>query len=82
MIVDEVATALQKAGLTTQECAAYCLIDPSKPDGEGGLRYPEFIALNTWQIQLLKPRVSDLEQRCIILEARVKELEEKYENIQ
>lgn len=82
MIVDEVATALQKAGLTTQECAAYCLIDQSKPDGEGGLRYSEFIALNTWQIQLLKPRVSDLEQRCIILEARVKELEEKYENIQ
>lgn len=82
MIVDEVAIALQKAGLTTQECAAYCLIDPSNPTGEGGLRYEEFIALNTWQIQLLKPRVSDLEQRCIILEARVKELEEKYENIQ
>lgn len=82
MILDEVATALQKADLTTQECAAYCLIDQSKPDGEGGLRYSEFIALNTWQIQLLKPRVSDLEQRCIILEARVKELEEKYENIQ
>ena len=82
MIVDEVGDALRKAGLTTQECAAYCLMDPSNPTGEGGLRYEEFIALNTWQIQLLKPRVSDLEQRCIILEARVKELEEKYENIQ
>lgn len=82
MIVDEVGEALHKAELTTQECAAYCLMDPSNPTGEGGLRYEEFIALNTWQIQLLKPRVSDLEQRCIILEARVKELEEKYENIQ
>lgn len=82
MIVDEVGDALHKAELTTQECAAYCLMDPSNPTGEGGLRYEEFIALNTWQIQLLKPRVSDLEQRCLILEARIKELEEKYENIQ
>ena len=81
-ILDEVGAALQKAGLTTQECAAYCLDDLSNPNGDGGLRYDEFIALNTWQIQLLKPRISDLEQRCIILEARVKELEEKYENIQ
>lgn len=81
-ILDEVGAALQKAGLTTQECAAYCLDDLSNPNGDGGLRYDEFISLNTWQIQLLRPRVSDLEQRCIILEARVKELEEKYENIQ
>ena len=81
-ILDEVGAALQKAGLTTQECAAYCLDDLSNPNGDGGLRYGEFIALNTWQIQLLKPRVSDLEQRCATLEARVKELENKYENIQ
>lgn len=81
-ILDEVGVALQKAGLTAQECAAYCLDDLSNPNGDGGLRYGEFIVLNTWQIQLLKPRVSALEQHCATLEARVKELEEKYENIQ
>lgn len=80
-ILDEVGIALQNAGLTTQECAAYCLDDSSNPNGDGGLRYDEFIALNTWQIQLLKPRVSALEQHCAALEARIKELEDKYENI-
>ena len=81
-IVDELRSAMDAAGLSTTECAAYCLDNPNDPDGTGGIRYSELSVLTTAEVQKLKPRVSDLEQRCIILEARVKELEEKYENIQ
>lgn len=81
-IVDELRSAMDIAGLSTTECAAYCLDNPNDPNGTGGIRYSELSVLTTAEVQKLKPRVSDLEQRCIILEARVKELEEKYENIQ
>ena len=80
-ILDEVQTALTQANLTTQECAAYCLENINDPNGDGGLRYGEFISLNTWQIQLLKPRVSELEVRCDQFEARIKQLEEQNEKI-
>ena len=81
-IVDELRSAIDAAGFSTTECAAYCLDNPNDPDGTGGIRYSELSVLTTAEVQKLKPRVSDLEQRCIILEARIKELEEKYENIQ
>lgn len=74
-ILDEVGSAITAAGLDTKDIGAYCLIDPTNPNGDGGIRYTEFVSLNTWQIQLLKPRVSDLEFRCQQLEARVLELE-------
>jgi cell division protein FtsB len=41
-----------------------------------GLRYGEFISLNTWQIQKLKPRVSSLEERVTALEAENAELKQ------
>jgi hypothetical protein len=41
------------------------------------LRRDEFVALNTWQIQKLKPRVTQLEEELSTLKARLQELEGK-----
>ena len=58
LIVDELREAMDAAGLTTEECAAYCLGDPSNPDGEGGIRYYELVALCIREIQRLKQELS------------------------
>ena len=71
-IVDEVAQAMSQSNITSQEFAAYCIEDEST--GVGGLRYDEFISLNTWQIQKLKPRMSEAEERIYKLEQELKEL--------
>ena len=61
-IVQEVVSAIETAGLTTQDVAAVCAFgDPSETTTEWGLRYEELISLNTWQIQKLKQRVAELE---------------------
>ena len=61
-IVQEVVSAIETAGLTTQDVAAVCAFgDPSEATTEWGLRYDEIISLNTWQIQKLKQRVAELE---------------------
>lgn len=69
-IAQEVFDAMTNANITTQEFAAYV----EAPDNDGnivcGLRYEEFISLNTWQIQKLKQRVSVLEDRISVLEGR------------
>jgi hypothetical protein len=56
--------------------AGYC--SEITPSGEKHyLRYSEFIALNTWQIQKLKPRVQSLEEEIQLLRQRIIELESK-----
>ena len=75
-IAQEVYDALIDAKFTTQDIAAYV----AKDNGNGeviGLRYSEFIALNTNEIQKLKKRVSEQEKVIKILESRLKGLEEK-----
>ena len=66
-IAQEVLDAMTNANVTTQEFAAYV----EAPDNDGnivcGLRYEEFIALNTWQIQKLKQRVAALEAEIALL---------------
>ena len=61
LIVDELKDAMDTAGLTPDECAAYCLTDPDNPDGDGGIRYSELIALCIKEIQTLKAKVASLE---------------------
>ena len=46
-----------------------------------GLRYSEFIALNTWQIQKTKVRVSTLEQTILGYETRISNLETEIQNL-
>lgn len=74
-ISQDVEDSLYEHGMTALDLAAFCR-DPRRdeigeiiPDEyDYALRYEEFIALNTWQIQKLKARVSELEAR---LEAAV-----------
>lgn len=62
-IAQEIVSAIEKTNLTTQDFAAVCQKDINDPDSEWGVRYDEFISLNTWQIQKLKSRVSELEAK-------------------
>ena len=61
-VAQDVLCALTKAGLTTKDFAAYVEIPVGDDNIERGLRYDEFVALNTWQIQKLKQRVTALEE--------------------
>ena len=70
-IAQEIVSAIEKANLTTQDFAAVCQKDVNDPDSEWGVRYDEFISLNTWQIQKLKSRVSELEAKIAQLEAKI-----------
>lgn len=61
LILDELKTAMDKANVDTSELAAYCVSDEST--GEGGIRYGEFISLCIHEIQKLKKRVEELEEK-------------------
>jgi hypothetical protein len=78
-ILDELGVAIEKAGLTTQDCAAYCVSDFET--GDGGIRYEEIISLNTWQIQLLKPRMTAAEEKIAALELEISSLKSELENL-
>ena len=57
-IAQEIEESLSKVGLSTKDFAGLCIDENSY-----SLRYEEFIALNTSQIQKLKSRVSELEKQ-------------------
>lgn len=62
-----ILSALNAAGIPTKDFAGYVTLNTMDKDGKterfGCLRYEEFIALNTWQIQRLKSRIRALEAR-------------------
>ena len=62
-IAQEVEAALTAAGLTTKDFAAVCISDQGKETESWGLRYEEFVALNTREIQKLKNRIAELEKQ-------------------
>ena len=59
-IAQDVETSLLSSGLTTMDFAGVCI--GNDENKTYGLRYEEFIALNTSQIQKLKTRVAELEK--------------------
>jgi hypothetical protein len=71
-IAQEVAQALEWAGLATDDWGGLVTFNSDEP--YYGLTYTEFIALNTQQIQLLKPRMTAAEQKIAELETEVAEL--------
>ena len=73
-IAQSVDSALETAGLTTQDFAGL-VIDNNEETGEQDwyLRYGEFVALNTWQIQKLKARVTELEHIITDLKEKIYE---------
>lgn len=74
-IAQEVKSAIEDNGLSTQDFAAYVEHDNLSSDefGKCGIRYGEFVALNTWQIQKLKKRVTFLEEQIEILNKKIEE---------
>ncbi len=61
-IAQQVLSSIISSGMDTSDFAAYCDIHEDNGDVTCGLRYEEFVALNTWQIQKLKSRVTELER--------------------
>lgn len=61
-IAQEVEEAALVAGISRTEFAALCISDEGREGESWGLRYEEFIALNTYEIQKLKKRLSELEK--------------------
>lgn len=69
-IAQDVEESLKKAGIDTKDFAGLCI--PSERELYYMLRYEEFIALNTAQIQRLKSKVNDLEKEIALLRTSTK----------
>lgn len=74
-IAQDVEKTIIDAGLTTQDFAGVCYWDNSDGTKGYGLRYGEFIPLNTHEIQKLKKRVTEQDQRILELEEKISNLE-------
>ena len=78
-IAQDVCCAIEQSGLDTNELAAYVKSTDINEDGttkeKCGLRYDEFVALNTWQIQKAKERIAVLEEHIKSLEEHILKLE-------
>lgn len=62
-IAQEVNDALVAANISTQDFAGLVVANRGTEDEQWYLRYEEFIALNTYEIQQLKKRVTELENQ-------------------
>ena len=80
-IAQDVVRSLNSNDITTQEFAGVMLDNPGQENECWYLRRDEFVALNTWQIQKLKPRVSALEQTILNYETRISNLENEIQNL-
>lgn len=63
LVAQNVKDVIESVGLTTKDFAAYC--EWKKEDGSttSGLRYGEFISMCIYEIQKLKKRVAELENK-------------------
>ena len=71
-IAQDVEASLKMAGIDTKDFAGLCI--PQNENHYYSIRYSEFIALNTDQIQKLKKRESELEDKVAQLELQIKEI--------
>ena len=72
-IAQEVDDAMSTANIDRNDFAALCISNQGTDNEHWGLRYGEFVALNTWQIQKAKKRITELENKVAELEALIKE---------
>lgn len=75
-IAQEIQDALNISNISEKEFAGLCTLNDDEGDYMA-LRYDEFVPLNTWQIQKLKAKNSELENRINILEAELASLKDK-----
>ena len=62
-VAQEVKKSMTAVNLPSSEFAALCISDPNTDKESWGLRYEEFIAMNTWQIQKLKAEIKTLKEQ-------------------
>lgn len=83
-IAQEVEEALVKAGLTNQDFAGLCIDTRKNENGEKvteyGLRYAEFVALNTYMLHRAFAEIDGLRQEIRTLKERVDILEGRNSN--
>ena len=71
-IAQDVEMAIIESDLTNDDFAGLCISDPENSSSSSyTLRYEEFIALNTSEIQKLKSRVSELEKQIKEIKSKV-----------
>lgn len=59
-VAQEVDEARSKSGIDRKNLALLCISNEGCQNEAWGLRYDEFISLNTWEIQKLKKTIADL----------------------
>ena len=70
-IAQDVEKALFQSNISTTDFAGFVKQIGEDKKENYYLRYEEFVSLNTWQIQKLKARVSELENKILELEAKL-----------
>lgn len=80
-IAQQLVKALSDSELTTKDFAGVMLHEPGTENECWYLRRDEFVALNTWQIQKLKPRMTSAEEKLVAYEARISALETEIKNL-
>ncbi len=73
-IAQEVKDALFQVNIPTSDFAGLVVENPDTDEESWGLRYNEFVSLNTWQIQKLKSRVTKLENTVAELKTQIQTL--------
>ncbi len=68
LVAQDVKDAVLEAGLTTTEFAGYCEWENEDKTIGCGLRYSEFVAMNIYEIQQLKARIKELEEKIKLTE--------------
>jgi hypothetical protein len=79
-IAQEVEEALKTAQLPVDYFAG--LSRPINDKDTYSISYEEFVSLNTWQIQKLKPRMTAAEQEIEKLKLEIAQLREEIKNLQ
>jgi hypothetical protein len=62
LIANELKDAIENAGLTTLDCAAYCAWGDGTGNETCGIRYEELVPLTIYEIQKAKRRIESLEK--------------------
>lgn len=73
-IAQEVNDALNVSEISTQDFAGLIIDKPNTNEEGWYLRYEEFVALNTWEIQKLKKKAIDLENTVAELKTQLQTL--------
>ena len=73
-IAQEVNDALNTSEISTQDFAGLIIDKPNTDEEAWYLRYEEFVALNTWEIQKLKKKAIDLENTVAELKTQLQTL--------